>query len=121
MAVARRTSLPQPQVAQYLLADRRVLHHGHQPQLATALGAHQDLFPPHPAEQLGPRPPASAPRVVGADQVRVGCVVVLVLLWINRLLRINRRSWAHASRRGVIRGRDGGSISRGGVSWIDER
>ena len=104
MAVARRTSRPQPQVAQYLLADRRVLHHGHQPQLATALGAHQELFPPHPAEQLGPRPPASAPRVVGADQVRVGCVVVLVLLWINRLLRINSRGeLAHD----VDRGEDG--------------
>jgi hypothetical protein len=86
VAVARRTSLPQPQVAQYLLADRRVLHHGHQPQLAPALGAQQNLFPPYPAEKLGPRQTASAPRVVWADQPRVGCVVMLVLVWINRLL-----------------------------------
>ena len=79
--------LPQPQVLEDSLAHGRVLDDRDQPHLAAAPSADQNVLPPHAPEQLGPRETASAPRVVRADEVGVGRVVVLVLLLV--LLRIN--------------------------------
>ena len=87
-ASGRGSPLPQPEVLENPLDDRRGLDHRNQPQLAAAAGAHQDVLLPHPAEKLGPRETASTPRVVGTDEVGVGRVVVLELLRIYSRVRI---------------------------------
>ena len=92
--------LPQPQVLEDSLAHGRVLDDRDQPHLAAAPSADQNVLPPHAPEQLGPRETASAPRVVRADEVGVGRVVVLVLLLV--LLRTAARTAADQQRLWVL-------------------
>jgi hypothetical protein len=74
---------PEPHVLEDSLDDRGVLDHGDQAQLAAAARAAPHVFPPHPAEQLGPRETASAGWVVRADEVGVGLVLGVLLMQIN--------------------------------------
>ena len=61
--------LPQPEVLENLFAHVRVGDHGDQPHLAAAATAYENVFPPHPAEKIGPGETASALGIVGAGQV----------------------------------------------------
>jgi hypothetical protein len=76
--------LPEPQVPDDLLAPGGILDDRDQSHPTAAPSAHQNIFPPHPAEKVGSSETARASRVVRAAEVGAGRVVVLVLVRINR-------------------------------------
>ena len=69
VATRWRPALPQPQVLEDSLDDRRVLDYREHPHLAAAPSAPQNVLPPPPAKKRGPGETASTPRAVGAEQV----------------------------------------------------
>ena len=69
VTAARRSALPEPQVAQNLLAHGRVLDDGDQAHVAATARATQDVLVPHALEELGPCQPAGAAGIVGAGEV----------------------------------------------------
>ena len=89
VTAARRSALPQAQVAQDLLAHGRVLDDGDQAHVAATARATQDVLVPHALEELGPYEPAGAARIVGAGEVVGAGGAVLGLLL--GLLQINSR------------------------------
>jgi hypothetical protein len=78
-AAPRWPALPETKVPQDLLADRRLLDHGAKPHRAATPWAPQNVCPPPPAEEIGPREPTGASGIVGAhDLVSVTRRLVLV-------------------------------------------
>jgi hypothetical protein len=77
VTAAWRPPLPQAQVREDLLDDRRSLDHGDQPHLAPAPLAHQNVFPPHPPEEVGPCESASADWIIRPRDVVGGVLLGL--------------------------------------------
>jgi hypothetical protein len=82
-SLLRRATRPQAQVAQDLLAHRRLLDDRDQPHGAATLCAAENVLVPHPAEKLTPGETASTPGVVRTGEAVGGVLLRLVLQQIS--------------------------------------